>query len=192
MKSSVWPSLVFLVAGPVAAAAREGQPRAGAGISYGPAIVAGSISCGSCGDDGFAGAGGYLRVGHYIRPDLLLAVEVDLHTFPMAYTRFDTHFLSVAMQWYPEVNEGFHIKGSLGIAKLVEVDGEDDGTQRRTLTAPALGISAGYDFRTRHRFLLTPFAGITRLVSGDYKSSGSTTRTASANIFQIGVGFTWY
>jgi hypothetical protein len=191
MKCVVRLMLVLLAAIPLGAGAQQRELRQGTGFSYGPALVAGSIHCDTCSDD-FAGAGGYLRLGRYLRPDLFLAVEANLHTLPLAYTRWDTQSVSAVVQWYPAVDNGFYLKGGLGVARLAEVDNEDDATQRRTLTAPALGISVGYDIRTRRRFLLSPFASAMYLTSADYKNNGRVTRSASARTFQIGLGFTWY
>lgn len=166
--------------------------REGFGSSYGPALVGGYIDCENCGGQSFAGAGGYLRLGRYIRPDLFVGMEAGLHTLPVGYNRFDANSLSAILQWYPAARSGFYIKGSLGVARLVYLDSEDEETRRYTLTAPALGIGIGYDIRTRFRFLLTPFAGVTRTASADYKRNGEPRGAASTTAVQIGLGFTWY
>lgn len=189
MKSAarLLPALLAVVSLTVAAQGREGF-----GISYGPAIVSGSINCDSCNADSFIGAGGYLRLGRYLRPDLLVAVEASLQTLPLAYTRLDSSFLSTAMQWHPIPGSGIHVKGSLGVARLVDANNEDDLSRKSTLTAPSLGLSLGYDIGTSRGFLLTPFVTVTHLVNSDYKVNGQKAGSASATAFQLGLGFTWY
>lgn len=168
------------------------QEREGFGSSYGPSLISGSISCDGCNEDSFAGAGGFLRLGRYLGTDLFVSVEASLHTLPLAYTRQDTSFLSAAMQWYPDPGSNFYVRGSLGVARLVEKDDEDDTSRRSALTAPAVGISVGYDISTRRSFLLTPFVSVTHVFSTDYKMNGQRAGSASATAFQLGLGFTWY
>jgi opacity protein-like surface antigen len=176
----------------LAAAAQEQRTREGFGSSYGPSLVGGPIHCDDCSGESFAGAGGYLRLGRYFRPDLFVGVEASLHTLPLGYNRFDAKSLSGTLQWYPAARNGFYIKGTLGVARLVYRDNEDEDTRRYTLTAPTLGMGIGYDIRTRFRFLLTPFAGVTRTASADYKRNGETRGSASTTAVQVGLGFTWY
>ncbi len=174
-------------------AASAQQPlREGLGTSLGPSLILGSVDCDRCGDGTFAGIGGYLSLGRYVRPDLLAGVEFSVHTLPLAYYRFDSKFLSGMLQWYPAVRKGFHIKGSLGMTWLGVLDNEDEDSRRHTLTAATLGISLGYDIRRRSGFLLTPFAGITRTIGGDYKRDGRKLGPATATAYQIGLGFSWY
>jgi len=189
MKSVVrlLPALLAVI--PIAAGAQE---REGFSSSYGPAIVSGSISCDTCNADSFSGAGGYLRLGQYLKPDLLVAFEASLHTLPLAYTRHDSGFLSAAVQWYPAPGSGIYVKGNLGVARLVNADDEDDESRKSTLTAPSLGISLGYDISTSRSFMLTPFVSVTHVVSSDYKVNGQKAGSASATAFQLGLGFTWY
>lgn len=174
-------------------AASAQQPvREGLGTSLGPSLVLASIDCDQCGGESSAGIGGYLRLGRYVRPDLLAGVEVSLHALPLAYTRYDSQFLSGVLQWYPAVGKGFFIRGSLGVARLVERDNEDEDSTRNVLTAPALGISLGYDIKRGTGFLLTPFASVTRTLGGDYKRNGQSLGSADGIAYQIGLGFSWY
>lgn len=184
--------LIVVAAASFTAAAQTPRVREGFGSSYGPGLLIGSIDCDRCNEAGFAGLGGYLRLGRYLRPDLFFGVEASLHTLPMPYTRYDSNFLSAVVQWYPRVEKGLYVKGNLGVARLVEIDNEDDETRRRKLTAPVLGIGIGYDIRTRRRFLLTPFAHVTLAVGGDYRTDGQSAGSATATAIQVGMGFSWY
>jgi hypothetical protein len=189
MKPVSWLLPVLLAAIPVSTGAQE---REGFASSYGPAVISGSINCDGCNAESFTGAGGFLRVGQYLRSDLLVAVEASLHMLPLAYTRQDTSFLLAAVQWYPRPGSDIYVKGNLGVAKLVETDDEDDSSRRKTLTAPALGISVGYDIGTSRSFLLTPFLSITHAFNADYKVNGQRAGTANATAFQLGLGITFY
>jgi opacity protein-like surface antigen len=175
-----------------AVAAQEQRAREGFGSSYGPSLVGGYINCNNCGGQSIAGAGGYLRLGRYVRPDVFVGVEASLHTLPLGYNRFDASSISGTLQWYPAARKGFYVKGDLGVVRQVYIDNEDEDTRRFTLTAPALGIGIGYDIRTRLRFLMTPFAGVTRTAGADYKRNGESRGSASTTAVQIGLGFTLY
>lgn len=186
-------ALLLLGTAPFAAGASAQQPvREGLGTSLGPSLIAGSVDCDRCDDGVFAGVGGYLSLGRYVRPDLLAGVEFSVHTLPLAYYRFDAKLLSGVLQWYPAVEKGFHIKGSLGMARLSLLDNEDEDSRRHSLTAATLGVSLGYDIRRRSGFLLTPFASVTRTVGGEYKRDGQKIGSAASTAFQMGLGFSWY
>lgn len=189
MKAASYLPPILLAVTSVAAWSQE---REGFGSSYGPSLIGGSLSCDGCNEDSFAGAGGFLRLGRYLRTDLFASIEASVHTLPLAYTRQDTSLLSAALQWYPDHGSNFHVRGSLGVARLVEKDDEDDTSRRSALTAPALGISVGYDFNTRRSFLLTPFVSVTHVFSANYKVNGQRAGSASATAFQLGLGFSWY
>lgn len=180
----------MLVVIPLAAHAQDRQQRDGFGISFGPALAGGSYHCGTC-DDSFGGMGGYLRLGQYLRPDLFVGAEINLHTIPIEYIREDTNVFSGVVQWYPQTGNGFYLKGSAGFARISHVVGEDD-PEKHTLSGPAIGLSLGYDISTRRSFLLTPFVSATYVTRSDYKEGGTVRRSASASIFQIGLGFSWY
>ncbi len=174
-------------------AASAQQPlREGLGTSLGPSMILGTVDCDRCEDAAFAGIGGNLSLGRYVRPDLLAGVEFSVHTLPLAYYRLDSKLLSGMLQWYPAVGKGFHVKGSLGMAWLSVLDNEDEDSRRYAHTAATLGISLGYDIRRRSGFLLTPFASVTRTMGGQYKRDGQKMGSATATAYQIGLGFTWY
>lgn len=184
--------LVLLLSASLAASAQLPPVREGFGVSYGPALMLGSIECSSCGMEEAAGIGGYLRLGQYRRPDLFLGIEASLYTLPLV-NRYETQSVAAVAQWYPQVNKGFFVRGSAGVAWLQEENNDDEDEARKySLTTPTLGISIGYDVRSRRRFLLTPFASVTQLLGGNVHERGVADRRASGTLVQVGVGFTWY
>lgn len=184
--------IVVLLAASPAASAQQPPVREGFGISYGPALMLGSLDCRSCRMDETAGVGGYLRLGQYRRPDLFLGIEASLHALPLV-NQFYTQSVGVVAQWYPQVSRGFSVKGSAGVAWVQEVNNDDEDEVRRySLTTPTIGISIGYDLRTRRRYLLTPYASVTRLLGGDVHQRGMADGRASGTMVQVGVGFTRY
>lgn len=184
-------ALLLLSVASLAASAQQAV-REGPGATLGPSLIGGTVDRDRCGDGVFAGVGGQLSLGRFVRPDLLAGAQFSVHTLPLAHYRLDAKFLSGTLQWYPAASKGFQIKGSLGMAWLAVLDNEDEESRRHTLTAPTLGISLGYDIRRRPGFLLTPFASVTRTIGGDYKRNGQKLGPAAATACQIGLGLSWY
>lgn len=184
--------LVLLVAAaiPGLAAAQEPQERKGFGISFGLGGGSAAVDCSGCDSDRASGFSGYLRLGGYVRPDLMVAFESNGYT--KSSGGYDTNggFYSVALQWYPNVETGFYLKGNLGVAAVVE--DYDDGDEL-SVAAAGLGLGLGYDIRLGKNFSLTPYLNLIYTANGDVKYNDSSTGiNAKFNLIQIGLGFTWH
>ncbi|PZN47979.1 MAG: hypothetical protein DIU65_16775 [Proteobacteria bacterium] len=189
MKNLVRVFIAMSAALPFAAMAQHEQTRQGFGISFGLGGGSGAVDCSGCDSDRETGASGYLRLGGYVRPDLFVAFESN--GFVTSSDGADTTggFYSVALQWYPNAEKGFYLKGNLGFAGLVE---EYDFDEFK-VAAAGLGVGVGYDWRLGRNFSLTPYANVIFTGKGDVKFNGSSTGVkASFNLIQIGLGFTWH
>ncbi len=188
--SAFRPFLAALAFAPLAATAQEPQARQGFGISFGLGGGSASVDCSGCDSDRESGFSGYLRLGGYVRPDLLVAFESNGYANSSEGVDVSGGFYSVALQWYPNVDKGFYIKGNLGIAGVVE--DYDDGDEI-TVAAGGLGLGLGYDFRLGRNFSLTPYMNLVFTGNGDVKFNGDSTGIdAKFNLLQIGLGFTWH
>lgn len=124
-----------------------------------------------------------------LRPDLFVAFESN--GFTSSSDGIDTTggFYSAALQWYPNVEKGFYVKGNLGVAAVLMEDDSDEVTTG----APGLGLGIGYDFRLGRNFSLTPYANVVFTGKNDLKLNDSSTGVdASFSLIQIGLGFTWH
>lgn len=186
--SRTW--LIALAALPVAALAQEPQARQGFGISFGLGGGSGDVECDVCISDRAGGFSGYLRLGGYVRPDLFVAFESNGYSTSGDDIDTSGGFYSVALQWYPNVQKGFYLKGNLGV---VGVKQEDDVGDELTAGAFGMGIGIGYDFRVGRNFSLTPYANLIFSGDGEVEFNGSDTGVdAKFNLVQIGLGFTWH
>ena len=186
---SRFAALLLLLAPFVASAQEAPRTREGFGISFGIGGGSGAADCGPCSGDRETGASGYLRLGGYIKPNMLLAFESNGYVKQKDGIDATGGFYSMVLQWYPNVATGFYVKGGLGLMGYGETDGVDE------LTSSALGISAGagYDFRVSKNFSLTPYGNILFSGKGDAKFNGTSTGIdASFNLIQVGLGFTWH
>lgn len=182
-------SLLAALLAPGLAAAAEPQTRQGFGISFGLGGGKGDIDCNSCGLDGETGLSGYLRLGGYVRPDLFVAFETNGFTTSEDGVDTTGGFYSAALQWYPNVEKGFYVKGNLGIAGVVMEDDEDEVTSGHL----GLGLGVGYDFRLGKNFSLTPYLNVMFTSKNELKLNDQSTGVkASFSLAQIGLGFTWH
>jgi hypothetical protein len=191
MKGFVKTLVVLSAALPLAAIAQQHeQTRQGFGISFGIGAGSAATECDICDGGRETGASGYLRLGGYVRPDLFVAFESN--GFVMSADGVDTTggFYSAAVQWYPNVEKGFYIKGNLGLAGVVA---EYDWGDEAEVSALGIGFGVGYDWRVGRNFSLTPYANIVFTGKGDIKFNGfSIGEKASFNLIQVGLGFTWH
>jgi hypothetical protein len=98
-------------------------------------------------------------------------------------------FYSAVAQWYPNAEQGFYLKGGLGLSLYEATDGIDD------ITGNALGLSVGtgYDVRVGKNFSLTPYVNFLMSTKGELNfNDESTGLNISANLIQFGLGFTWH
>lgn len=181
--------LALLFFAPSAASAQHEQTRQGFGISFGLGLGSAGATCDYCTSERDSGISGYLRIGGYLRPNLMLAGESN------GWTRSDNGvtqtlgFYSAVAQWYPNVASGLYLKGGLGLVAYTASDNTDD------ITAGSLGLTLGlgYDFRVGRNFSLTPYANYLHSTKGELKFNDiSTGLNISANLLQVGLGFTWH
>lgn len=184
--------LVALVILPLAASAQttsNPQTRQGFGISFGFGAGSAGATCNSCTSERDNGLSGYLRLGGYLTPSIFLAGESNGWVHSEDGVDQTLGFYSVVTQWYPNAQGGLYLKGGLGLSSYAATDGTDD----LNATAGAFSIGAGYDFRVGRNFSLTPFANYLRSMEGEIKANDiSTGVNLAANLFQIGLGFTWH
>jgi hypothetical protein len=174
---------------PVIAAAQTPPTRSGFGISFGFGAGSAGAECNSCSSERDGGLSGYLRLGGYLRPNVFLAAQTNGWVHSEDGVDETLGFLTGVALWYPNVASGLYLKGGLGLASYVATDGTDE----ISAVAPAMVVGGGYDFRVGKNFSLTPFANYLRSMQGELKANDiSTGFNLSANLFQIGLGFTWH
>jgi hypothetical protein len=180
---------------PAAASAQHPQTRGGFGISIGLGAGSASVSCEGCSDFGGTGLSDYLRLGGYVRPNLFLAGETNAWFADASNTGSDYIGAIMAVaQWYPNVQQGWYLKGGLGYA-YSDLIGQvcPDYCYYSNVTPSGLGISlgTGYDLRVARNFALTPYLNYLRIVGGSADSYPDSPGVG-AGLFQFGLGFTWF
>ena len=174
---------------PAIAIAQHPQTRQGFGISFGLGAGSASVSCDGCDSDRDTGGSGYLRIGGYISPSVMLAGESNGWTHTEEGVDETIGFLSAVAQWYPQPTTGFYLKGGLGFARAVAEDNVDEVTTGGL----AITLGTGYDFRVSRNFSLTPYVNYLRSFGGELEVNGTGTDVkANVDIIQVGLGFTWH
>lgn len=172
-----------------AQAAPRPQTREGFGISFGLGSGSAGSECDFCTSDRTTALSGYLRLGGHVSPSVLVAFESNGWSNSESGYDQSLGFYSAVVQWYPNVEQGFYLKGGLGLALYTETDGVDE------VSASALGLSlgTGYDIRVGKNFSLTPFANFLVSSKGELDFNDEATGLkVSANLIQFGLGFTWH
>lgn len=180
--------LVSLVI-PVSVAAQNPQTREGFGISFGLGTGSAGAECDGCSSDRENGLSGYLRLGGYVRPHVFLAFESTGWTFSQDGIDETLGFYMGVVQWYPNPDRGLFLKGGVGLSRYLATDGFDD------VTGSGLGLSLGlgYDIRVGKNFSLTPYANFLSSTKSELEVNDvSSGLNVSANLLQIGLGFTWH
>lgn len=173
----------------IAAQGQHPQTRQGFGISFGVGTGSAGATCNDCSSERDNGLSGYLRLGGYLRPNLFLAGETHGWVYSEDGVDSQLGFYTATAQWYPNVATGLYLKGGLGLATYAVTDGTDD----LNASAGAVVVGAGYDFRLGPNFSLTPYLNYLRSMEGEIKFNDiSTGLNISANVFQVGLGFTWH
>lgn len=189
MKMVTRSLLILALTAPALAMAAEPQTRQGFGISFGLGGGTGELDCDACGTGSEDGFSGYLRLGGYVRPDLFVAFESN--GFSASSDGVDTTggFYSVALQWYPNEEKGFYVKGNLGLAGVIIEDDEDEVTSGHL----GLGLGVGYDWRLGRNFSLTPYINLVFTGKNELKFNDEGTGIkGSFSLVQLGLGFTWH
>lgn len=165
------------------------QNREGFGISFGLGGGSAGAECDFCTSDRTTALSGYLRLGGHVNRQLFVGFESNGWTDSELDIDTTLGFYNAVVQFYPNPDQGLYLKGGLGLAMYQETDGIDE------VTSSALGFSAGigYDFRVGRNFSLTPYANFLMSTKGELAlNDESTGLNVSANLLQVGLGFTWH
>ena len=153
-----------------------------AGLGYGSA----GLKCDGCTTDRENGLSGYFRLGGTINPNLRLGVESNGWAKTVNGVDEQIGFVSGMLYVYPIATNNFWIKGGIGFAAAKESDNADE------IKSSGVGVSAGigYDWEvSRGGFVISPYAGYLRQLSGKVTLDGSDTGvSATADLFQVGIG----
>jgi opacity protein-like surface antigen len=171
------------------AAAPRPQTREGFGISFGFGGGSAGSECDVCTSDRTTALSGYLRLGGHVSPTVFVGFESNGWANSEEGIDESLGFYSAVVQWYPNAEQGFYLKGGLGISAYTATDGFDE------ISGSALGLSVGtgYDIRVGKNFSLTPFANFLMSSKGELDFNDEATGfKISANLIQFGLGFTWH
>jgi opacity protein-like surface antigen len=192
MKTRLALTVALLALLPAAAAAQDTarpQTREGFGISFGGGLGSVGLSCDGCDFDRETAISGYLRLGGYVRPNLMIAGETNGWTKDEDGVKGTASFISAVALWYPQPASGFYLKGGLGFSNTTIEDGADE------ITAAGMGISLGlgYDWRLGTNFSLTPYMNWMKSFGAEAEFNGTGTGIdLNSDVLQIGLGFTWH
>jgi opacity protein-like surface antigen len=182
-------ALLLAAATTTAAAQDKPQTREGFSASFGLGMGSAGLSCDGCDFDRETGLSGYLRLGGYIRPNLLLAGETNGYTKSEDGVDGQISYISAVAQYYPQVQKGFYVKGGLGLS-MASID---DGTDEITANGMALSLGLGYDFRVGKNFSLTPYMNWLKSFGAEAELNGTGTGVdLNTDVLQFGLGLTWH
>lgn len=165
------------------------QTREGFGISFGFGAGSAGAACDACTSDRTTGLSGYLRLGGHVNAQTLVAFESNGWVNSEDGIDETLGFYSGVVQFYPNADQGFYVKGGIGLSLYTATDGVDD------LSGTAFGFTAGmgYDIRVGRSFSLTPYVNVLTSTKGELKFNDTgTDLKISANLIQLGLGFTWH
>ena len=168
--------------------------RQGFTVSFGVGAGSASFSYeGTTSDRRAAGPSGYLRLGGAISPNVVLAGESHGWTRTAGSLSQRVGYLMGVVQWYPQTLGGFHVLGGVGVGLLDEDDSDAALGYALESVGAALQVGVGYDVRMTRNFSLTPYINFLGMGGGEPKLNGSSVGgTLSANVVQLGLGFSWH
>lgn len=183
--------LMLLMLAPTVTKAQDARalPREGFGISFGFGAGSAGAACDFCSSDRTTGLSGYLRLGGHPNPQTFVGFESNGWVNSENGIDESLGFYSGVIQFYPNVHQGFYLKGGLGLSLYTATDGVDE------VTGTALGFAAGigYDIRVGRNFSLTPYVNFLTSTKGELKVNDvGSDLNVSANLIQFGLGFTWH
>lgn len=182
-------ALASLVAAPALRAQRYPQTRDGFTISFGIGSGSSGTTCDGCTTDRQTAPTIYLRLGGAVRPDLIIAGEINSWDKQENGSRFSISTFNAVAQWYPQQRNGFYLIGGLGLGALhVEVPA-NIGTLTNDGSGFGYQVGAGYDIRLARNFSLTPYVNYFATSGVQFQHGGG---SADGNVLHFGLGFTWH
>ena len=177
--------LAFAGAAPLAAQAHDGFT-----ISFGLGGGSAGVSCGSnCTSNRETSPAGYLRIGAAVRPNLVIAGEMNGWSKSENGGTFTIGTVNAVAQYYPVANNGLYLLGGMGYGTMqAKYDFGGGVTASDNANGFGYQVGAGYDWRLMPSFSLTPYVGYFATAGGKF-SDGT---KADGNVFQFGLGFTWH
>ena len=167
--------------------------RQGFTVSFGLGAGSAGFSYEGNSSDRLTGPSGYLRLGGAVSQNLVIAGETHGWVHSEGSVTSRVGYLMAVAQWYPQASGGFHLIGGVGMGVLSEEDTDPSAGYTLESVGGALQVGAGYDWRLAHNFSLTPYANFLGMGGGEPKFNGSGVGgSLSANVLQLGLGFSWH
>ena len=167
------------------------QTRNGFTISFGIGSGSASFDCDGCNSDQETAGSGYLRIGGAVRPNLIIAGQINSWTKSRNDAALSISTLAAVAQWYPNVTGGFYVEGGIGAGTITTQYIFGGGTFSTSKSGLGFQAGAGYDWRVARNFSLTPYVNYFSASTGS-ASYGSNSDKLNAKVFHFGLGFTWH
>lgn len=185
-------AIAALVAAAPSAAQSRPQTHDGFTVSVGLGGGSAGVSCVECESSRERAPTVYLRLGGAVRPNLVLAGEINGWSKSESDQGIDATITIVTInavaQWYPQTATGFFVSGGVGLGSMeAKANAFGESLSDRT---HGLGyqIGTGYDLRVRPNLAITPFVTYFATAGGKVESTGE---KANANVVHFGLGVTW-
>ena len=185
-------ALAALAAAPLLGQSKP-QTRDGFTVSFGLGAGTAGATCDQCDTDRQTAPSGYLRLGGALRPNLVLAGEVNAWSRTESQPSVDITLTIVTVnalvQWYPQPTGGFFVSAGAGSGAMALEVKLPQGKLSNNTNGFGYQVGTGYDIRLGKNFSLSPFATYFGTAGGKVEGSGA---KVDANVFHIGLGFTWH
>lgn len=166
------------------------QPlRQGFGGGIGLGIGSAQVTCDDCDDSRESGLSGFLRLGGYVTPGLLLGLESNGWVRSEAGVDEQLGYLSGVAVVYPDSRQTWFFKGGLGYS----MHRAESATDELTVSGVAVSVGTGVDIPLSRSVALSPYANYLRTFSGTVRLNGvDAGLTVGVNVIQAGLAVTWY
>jgi hypothetical protein len=173
--SSILCAAALLVSG-AAPTVAQANPQTRDGFWIGFGVGSGSLGCDDCGSRESAGSG-YLKMGGTINQQLLIGGQIDGWSKSTNGATLTFANVAAVVYFYPWVDGGLYLMGGVG-GSSIKVD---VGQFSNQTNGTGYTVGLGYDWRVAKSFALTPYV----TVIGGHFDGGN------ANMYHLGLGFTW-